>query len=111
MDYVPNAATNVIRFVSFGYNLLRGLPEGDFSSGGRDTGIQINHPIFKFSYGEKSEYYEGEVVRVPDQVSFAPYSDCISTTSTSIYSGAASYRDELSVLVEASGELLYCISK
>ena len=108
MDYVPDAATNVIRYVSFGYNLLTGNPEGEFDLGGRDTGIKISYPIFDFSYDEgKQTYYLDQVVSIPDQVAFAPYGGCVSETQTAVFTGAKSYRDELAVAVEASGEVSY----
>lgn len=96
--------SDVTRYVSVGYNLIKGNPEGDFYSGGRDTGVKLLYQIFKFSFiKQKTELYLGMVVNEPDQVEFEPYDACVTSTSNEVYSGAKSYRDEIAVEVDAEG--------
>lgn len=100
----PDVLSSVTRFVTFGYDLIKGNPEGDFNLGGRDDGIKISYPVLQFTYDlGKDLFYMDSVVSVPDQVTFAPYDGCATETSNVVYSGAESYREELAVGVETTG--------
>ena len=95
----------VTRYAGMGYNLLMANPEGDFHRGGVDPGIKSTRFIFKHTYSQgKEAYYRGKVVQVPDQVTFHMSQSCAMSESTNAYSGQTSYKKELSVNVEASGE-------
>jgi hypothetical protein len=94
----------VTRYVGVGYNLIKGSPEGDFSYGGIDPGIKITRHIFDFTYNEgKQANYLGEAMNVPDQVNFHATESCSASEVNRAYSGAASYRDDLSLGVEVEG--------
>ena len=86
----------IARYAGMGYNLLRGNPEGDFESGGKDPGILDTHWIFNLTYTlNKEGYLNGETVAVPDQVEFQPSQSCSSKSSTKAYSGQKSYQKQL----------------
>jgi len=98
--------------VGIDYNLIRGAPEGEFSSGGIDPGIKITCHIFGFTYNQnkKANYLETSM-NVPDQVNFHSFSSCSSSTEKTAYSGTKSYQKELEVNVDAEGKYLYKIIK
>ena len=93
------------RFVGVGYNYIRGSPEGEFSSGGRDPGVLITSHILKFTYSEgKKATFAGGPMSVPDQVVFQPEESCFGRDTTSAYSGAKSYQEEIGVGINAEGK-------
>ena len=97
----------VTRYAGMGYNLLMANPEGDFNSGGADPGIKTTRFIFKHTYTKGSEndaFYKGKVLKVPDQVTFHTTQSCAMSQHSDAYSGQKSYRDELSLSVEASSK-------
>ena len=92
----------ITRYAGMGYNLLRGNPEGDFSLGGKDPGIQSTHWIYNLTYTMGREGYYGRItVAVPDQVEFHPSQTSVSQTLTRAYSGQTSYQKELNRNVNA----------
>ena len=95
----------VTRYAGMGYNLLMANPEGDFNLGGVDPGIKSTWFIFEHTYYQgKEAFYNGQVLQVPDQVTFHMSQSCAMSETTNAYSGQTSYKNELSVYVEESGE-------
>lgn len=96
--------SSATRFAGVGYNYIRGSPEGDFATGGRDPGVLITRRILKFTYTQgKQATYLGSVMNVPDQVVFQPENSCLQNDRTRAYSGAQSYQQELAGGVSAEG--------
>ena len=96
----------VTRYAGMGYNILMANPEGDFYRGGVDPGIKSTRFIFKHTYDDNKEaYYRTSVMKVPDQVAFHMSQSCATRESSSAYSGETSYKKELSVNIEASGNI------
>ena len=92
----------ITRYAGMGYNYLRGNPEGDFNTGGKDPGIQSTRWIFNLTYSMGREgYYGGKTVALPDQVNFHPIQSCMEESSTRAYSGQTSYQKELERNVNA----------
>ena len=99
-----DALSLVTRYAGMGYNLLMANPEGDFYRGGVDPGIKSTHFIFKHTYSQgKQAFYMGKVMQVPDQVVFHTVQSCAMLQTTNAYSGQTSYKKELSVNTETSG--------
>ena len=95
----------VTRYAGVGYNLIRGSPDGEFSTGGVDPGIKITRHIFGFTYDEgKMGNYLQESMDVPDQVIFHAFASCSSSRTENVYSGSQSYQSGLAVSVEAEGK-------
>ena len=93
------------RFVGVGYNYIRGSPEGDFSTGGRDPGVMITKHILKFTHTrEKQAHFAGGTMNIPDQVNFQPENSCLRRDLARAYSGAKSYQEELSVATNVGGK-------
>ena len=94
----------ITRYAGMGYNLLQANPEGDFYLGGADPGIKTTRFVFDLTYDQgKQVYHMGESLNLPDQVSFHSSDSCASDYTSTAYSGQTSYKDELSINVEASG--------
>ncbi len=97
-----DSASLVTRHVGMGYNILQANPEGDFNRGGIDHGIKTTRFVFKHTYSQGNEiYYQGRRMQVPNQVTFHQTQSCVQSHSTDACSGQTSYRNELSVNVEA----------
>ena len=97
----------VTRYTGMGYNALQASPEGDFYFGGIDPGIKTTRFIFNHTYSErKRAFYRGQEMPVPDQVEFHINQSCVMRGTTNAYSGQTSYKDELSMNIETSGNLL-----
>ena len=95
----------VTRYAGMGYNVLQANPEGDFYRGGIDPGIKTTRFIFNHTYSNgKRAYYRRQAMSVPDQVEFHMTQACSRRETTNAYSGQTSYKNELSVNVEASGK-------
>ena len=87
-----------------GYNILKANPEGDFYLGGADPGIKTTRFIFNFTYVDgNKEFFKDKMMLVPDQVTFHMSESCAKSRTSNAYSGQTSYKNELSVNVEASG--------
>jgi len=92
-----------LQFLGVGYNLLKGNPEGgDLSNGGIDPGLLFTRKVFKLSY-DTNKLSVGQQYMIPDQVSFAPRSSCVTTTKKKVISGSKSYQKKLAVDVSANG--------
>ncbi|KAM7438653.1 hypothetical protein ABFA07_011865 [Porites harrisoni] len=92
-----------LQFLGVGYNLLKGNPEGgDLSNGGIDPGLLFTRKVFKLSY-DTNKLSVGQQYMIPDQVSFAPRSSCVTTTKKEVISGSKSYQKKLAVDVSANG--------
>lgn len=106
--YVPTSSAyqeppKGLQFLGVGYNLLYGNPEGgDLSNGGVDPGLLFTRKVFKLSY-DTHKVSVGQQYLIPDQVSFAPRSSCVTTTQKEVFSGSKSYQKKLSVDVSANG--------
>lgn len=106
--YVPNTDAyqeppKGLQFLGVGYNLLEGNPDGgDLSNGGIDPGLLFTRKVFKLSY-DTNKVSIGRQYLIPDQVSFAPRSSCVTTTKKEVFSGSKSYQDKLTVDVSANG--------
>ena len=95
-----------LQFLGVGYNLLEGNPDGgDLSNGGIDPGLLFTRKVFKLSY-DTNKVSVGRQYLIPDQVSFAPRSSCVTTTKNEVFSGSKSYQNKLTVDVSANGRLL-----
>lgn len=106
-----NEVAVVSRLVSFGYNLIRGCPEGEFESG-IDSGIRTSNPIFKLTFNkERNDSYLDAPFSQPDQVEIESHSksDIELALSDNIYGGGKSYRDAMTTGVSAAGESFVCI--
>lgn len=104
--------SGISKLVSFGYNLIRGCPEGEFENGGIDDGIRTTNPIFKFTFNmEKNDSYLDSSLFQPDQVTYEPRSesDIVIESSDMIYGGGKSYRDAMSPGVSAAGKDNFCL--
>lgn len=93
--------SDVSKLVSYGYNLLRGCPEGDFVVGGTDPGIMTSKQIFKFTFDQGKTDHNS--LPQPDQVDFEPSSDISLTSTSNVYGGGKSYRDAITTAVSAAG--------
>ena len=94
----------ITRYAGMGYNLLEANPEGDFYLGGVDPGIKTTRFVFDLTYNQgKQAYHMGQSLNEPDQVSFHSSHSCASRYTSTAYSGQTSYKDELSLNVDASG--------
>ena len=83
------------------HDLLMANPEGDFNLGGVDPGIKSTRFIFEHTYSQgKEAYYNGQVLQ-----------SCAMSEITNAYSGQTSYKNELSVNVDESGEQCYTMVK
>ncbi|CAH3162231.1 unnamed protein product [Pocillopora meandrina] len=92
-----------LQFLGVGYNLLEGNPDGgDLSNGGIDPGLLFTRKVFKLSY-DTNKVSIGRQYLIPDQVSFAPRSSCVTTTKNEVFSGSKSYQNKLTVDVSANG--------
>lgn len=84
-----------------GYNILQVNPEG----GSDDSGIKRTRFIFRHTYDQcKREYYNGQALEIPDQVTFHATESCSRRDISNAYSGETSYKRELSRSVDASGK-------
>ena len=93
-----------LHFVGVGYNLLKGNPEGgDVSNGGVDPGLLITRKIFKLTWNTNKTSVDNRF-SVPDQVTFAPRSSCVTTNKKEVFSGAKSYQEKLNADVKVSGK-------
>ena len=89
--------------VGVGYNLLKGNPEGDVTNGGVDPGLLITRKIFKLTWNTNKTSVDNRF-SVPDQVTFAPRSSCVTTNKKEVFSGAKSYQEKLNADVQVSGK-------
>ena len=97
-------STNLVGFVSVGYDILEGNPEGSFDRGGIDPGFNLAQHIFKTTYDEgKQVTFQGSIIPIPDQMDYQPVSSCSSVEHAYTYSGTRSYQKKLSINIEASG--------
>lgn len=97
--------SNVSKLVSFGYNLIRGCPEGEFESGGMDVGIRSTNQIFKFTFDKgKVDSYVDSTLSQPDQVDYIPRTVYTLLTADNVYGGGKSYRDTVTTAVTAAGK-------
>ena len=95
-----------LQFLGVGYNLLEGNPDGgDLANGGIDPGLLFTRKVFKLSY-DTNKVSIGRQYLIPDQVSFAPRSSCVTTTKKEVFSGSKSYQNKLTVDVSANGKLI-----
>ena len=93
-----------LHFVGVGYNLLKGNPEGgDVTNGGVDPGLLITRKIFKLTWNTNKKSVDNRI-SVPDQVTFAPRSSCVTTNKKEVFSGAKSYQEKLNADVQVSGK-------
>ena len=93
-----------LHFVGVGYNLLKGNPEGgDVTNGGVDPGLLITRKIFQLTWNTNKKSVDNRF-RVPDQVTFAPRSSCVTTNKKEVFSGSKSYQKKLNVDVQVSGK-------
>ncbi len=100
-----NVASLVTKYAGMAYNLLQANPEGDFHRGGVDPGIKTTRYVFEHTYSPGNEiYYQNQKMQVPDQVEFHQTQSCVESSSTKAYSGMTSYKNELSVNVDAEGK-------
>ena len=82
---------------------MKGNPEGgDLSNGGIDPGLFFTRKVFKLSY-DTNKLSVGQEYMIPDQVSFAQRSSCVTTTKKEVISGSKSYQKKLAVDVSANG--------
>lgn len=96
--------TDVEDFVGIGYDLLRGNPEGDFNEGGIDPGYRLARNIFKRTYEEgKEDLYNGNTVKIPDQMAYQPLSSCSSKETARIFHGTESYQSKLDISTDVEG--------
>lgn len=107
--------TSVEDFVGIGYDLLKGNPEGDFTEGGIDPGYRLSRNIFKRTYEEGKEgLYNGETVKIPDQMEYQTLSSCSSKETTSVYHGTESYQKKLDINTDVEGNActlgIFCIN-
>ena len=92
-----------LHFVGVGYNLLKGNPEGDATYGGVDPGLLITRKIFKLTWNTNKKSVDKRF-SVPDQVTFAPRSSCVTINKKEVFSGAKSYQEKLNADVKVSGK-------
>ena len=103
----PDELSLLTRYAGLGYNALQANPEGDFYQGGINPGIKTTRFIFNHTYCEgKQVVYNGRPMLVPDQVEFQTTGACVMTEAANAYSGQTSYKEELSLSVDASGKWL-----
>lgn len=102
---ITHEVTGISRLVSFGYNLIRGCPDGGFENGGIDSGIRTSHSIFKFTFhkGKNDSYFDSSYSQ-PDQVHFEPSLESLES-SDNVYGGGKSYRDAITTGVSAAGKV------
>ena len=93
-------------YVAIGYNLLKGNPDGDYTHGGVDPGIELSRRIFNLTYnGGKDYYYNGKMAPVPDQVAFQSTHSCSSHQIVKVFSGTSSYQDNLDISTDVEGKI------
>ena len=92
-----------LHFFGVGYNLLKGNPEGDARYGGVDPGLLITRKIFQLTWNTNKRSVDNRI-SVPDQVTFAPRSSCVTINKKEVFSGSKSYQEKLSVDVQTSGK-------
>ena len=93
-----------LHFVGVGYNLLKGNPEGgDVRNGGVDPGLLITRKIFRLTWNTSKKSVDNRF-SVPDQVTFAPRSSCVTTNKKEMFAGSKSYQEKLSADVQVSGK-------
>lgn len=80
-----------LQFLGVGYNLLEG---------------RRRFVVFKLSY-DTNKMSIGRQYLIPDQVSFAPRSSCVTTTKKEVFSGSKSYEKKLTVDVSANDKEQY----
>ena len=91
----------VSALVSHGYNLIRGFPEGDFTSAGPDPGLMTSKQIFQFTFALGK--MDDDSLPQPDQVEFQAKTDFAVVNTAYVYGGGDSYRDAASTGVSAAG--------
>ncbi|XP_073250647.1 uncharacterized protein [Porites lutea] len=100
---VDGDAPKGLHFVGVGYNLLEGNPEGgDVTNGGVDPGLLFTRKIFKLTWNTNKKSMDNRF-SVPDQVTFAPRSSCVTTNKKEVFSGSKSYQEKLNADVQVSG--------
>ena len=93
-----------LHYVGVGYNLLKGNPEGgDMRNGGLDPGLLITRKIFKLTWNTNKTSVDNRS-SVPDQVTFAPRSSCVTSNKKEVFSGAKNYQKKLFADVQVSGK-------
>ena len=101
---VDGDAPKGLHFVGVGYNLLEGNPEGgDVTNGGVDPGLLFTRKIFKLTWNTNKKSMDNRF-SVPDQVTFAPRSSCVTTNKKEVFSGSKSYQEKLNTDVQVSGK-------
>ena len=101
---VDGDAPKGLHFVGVGYNLLEGNPEGgDVTNGGVDPGLLFTRKIFKLTWNTNKKSMDNRF-SVPDQVTFAPRSSCVTTNKKEVFSGSKSYQEKLNADVQVSGK-------
>ena len=101
---VDGDAPKGLHFVGVGYNLLEGNPEGgDVTNGGVDPGLLFTRKIFKLTWNTNKKSMDNRF-SVPDQVTFAPRSSCVTTNKKEVFSGSKSYQEKLNADVQVNGK-------
>ena len=100
---ISGDAPKGLHFVGVGYNLLKGNPEGAARYGGVDPGLLITRKIFKLTWNTNKKSVDKRF-SVPDQVTFAPRSSCVTINKKEVFSGSKSYQKKLNVDVQVSGK-------
>ena len=102
---VGSTSTRLVGFVGIGYDLLKGNPEGDFNQGGIDPGYKLARNILKRTYTKNKEAsFNGETIKIPDQMAYHPVSSCSSVESISVYTGTKRYQRKLDINTEVGGQ-------
>ena len=93
------------RYAGMGYNLLSGNPEGERTYGGKDPGLMTTRFIVEHTFGGQNPpaTFKQQSLEIPDQVEFTISDSCTTKDRANAYSGQTSYKNELSLSIEASG--------
>ncbi|XP_041469179.1 uncharacterized protein LOC121418993 [Lytechinus variegatus] len=96
---------NSMDYIGVGYNLVMGNPEGDSANlGGADPGLHGTRKILELTYRQNKKTKDNRF-SVPDEVEYVPRDTEYTTDVQSIFSGAKSYANSLSNLVQESASL------
>ena len=73
------------------------------TNGGVDPGLLITRKIFQLTWNTNKKSVDKRF-SVPDQVTFAPRSSCVTINKKEVFSGAKSYQEKLNADVKVSGK-------
>ena len=73
------------------------------TNGGVDPGLLITRKIFQLTWNTNKKTVDNRI-SVPDQVTFAPRSSCVTTNKKEVFFGAKSYQEKLNADVKVSGK-------